>query len=173
METFVDGGGSALLIMRKFLNSLALWGEHQHQRIMITPKTHPEKFWRLDHEGRSWNVPTYIWNTLTDSVNDSILEAYKAACPDELEDGRPTAVKYIAWQSKNNNYSRVVTRTICVPIDNAPPLEGDLYDLLSNAEVNRIVNFTKPVTTGNASTPTVAPASETKTEPESASTPAA
>ncbi len=125
---------------------------------MITPKTHPEKYWTLEHEGHKYLVPNYIWNTLEEDVEDEILEAYKAACPDEMKDGVPDLAKYNSWRLDNRNYARTIVKTICLPVDGAPVIEGDSFDLLSSEDRKRIINFTKPPASGKKSSPTDASA---------------
>jgi hypothetical protein len=113
---------------------------------MITPQTHPNKYWILDHEGFKWHCPTYIWNDLSEGTEDKLLETYKLEKPEELKDGIHDFKKYNEWRKTGTNYGRTIAKHICIPIDNAPPLEGDLFALLSNDEVGKIVNFIKPVT---------------------------
>lgn len=145
---------------------------------MITPKTHPHFYRTLEILDKAWQVPLWVWNSLSDDIRDAVRETYKLAKPDELDSGIIDEVKFLAWyasQEKQDKdfYNRAVVKTICQPMNGAPPLEGEWYDMLTAMEVNQIVNFTRPSSLGNGSGRTGATANEPKTEAEPASTPQA
>lgn len=145
---------------------------------MISPKTHPQFYRTLQIFQYAWLVPIWIWNQLSDDIRDAIREAYKKVKPEELESGLIDEVKFVAWWNSQEKvdrdfYNKAVLKTICVPKDGAPAMEGEYYDLLSSTEINGIINFTRPASIGSDSKPTDATASATSTEASGANTPVA
>ncbi len=129
---------------------------------MITPQTHPSYFREEAAGPFTYDVFVYHSIGLDEDVQSAIRRywrnAYKAAMPDELKDGKIVEDKYVAWANGdtdedsqlNRGAMKAVAKILFVPKNGAPAPDSDeFWYLISSEQYANVRSFTKPTSSNN------------------------